>query len=259
MIIQTTYNGQNYQCDLSNPLDISIPVGQVKCFHATDFKISPYKAGEFVGAVKAGAPVNFFDVQMNPHGNGTHTECLGHITVQQESINEQLQQFHFMTQLVSVPISKQESGDQVITKETLQANCPTLLPEAIVIRTLPNHESKRRTDYSGTNPPYMDIQAMEFLVQSGIKHLLLDLPSVDREEDEGKLVAHHCFWNVVNKVAKDETRMNCTITELIYVPDSIPDGLYLLNIQIPSLPLDAAPSKPILYQLHKTPNNGIKL
>ena len=251
MIFQTTYQGKNYQCDLSKPLDISIPVGQVKCFYSTDFKVSPYTAGDFVGSVKAGAPVNFFDVQMNPHGNGTHTECLGHITLKQESVNDQLQQFHFMAQLVSVAFEENAAGDKLITKNGLKTACPDELPEAIIIRTRPNYKKKLTADYSGTNPPYLDTKVMEYLVEKGVMHLLLDLPSVDREEDEGKLAAHHIFWNVANKAAKDDSRKDCTITELIYVPNEIEDGLYLLNIQIPSLPLDAAPSKPVLYQLEE--------
>lgn len=35
---------------------------------------------------------------------------------------------------------------------------------------------------------------MEFIVQKGFKHILVDFPSVDREEDEGRLLAHRAFW-----------------------------------------------------------------
>ncbi len=250
MKLQLTHNKITYTCDTKNPIDISIPIGQVKCFYAKDYVVRPYIAGDFIGAVKEGAPINFFEVQMNPHGHGTHTECIGHITEKQESINEQLKQFHFIAQLVSVPISMTENGDRLITKETLQKACPPNLPEAIVIRTVPNTPKKTSMNYSGKNPPYLETAAMEFLVQQNIKHLLLDLPSVDKEEDGGQLLNHRLFWNVENKAAKDHTRIDCTITELIYVPNNIVDGLYLLNIQIPSMHLDAAPSKPILYMLN---------
>ena len=249
MIFQTTYHGRTYCCDLTKPIDISIPMGQVKCFYATDFKTHPYVSGNFIGSVKAGAPVNFFDVQFNPHGNGTHTECFGHITKQQESINDHLKQFHFVAQLVSVPLHAKEDGDQIITKGHLQTVCPDVLPEALILRTLPNTTEKLTVDYSGTNPPYLAKNAVKFLVQKGVKHLLLDLPSVDKEEDGGKLSAHRLFWKVGADTAQDDTRRDCTITELIYVPDHIEDGLYLLNMQIPSIPLDAAPSKPVLYEL----------
>ena len=42
-----------------------------------------------------------------------------------------------------------------------------------------------------------------------------------------------------------------TITELVYVHDSIKDGEYILQIQIISLENDASPSKPILYEIVK--------
>jgi hypothetical protein len=36
---------------------------------------------------------------------------------------------------------------------------------------------------------------------------------------------------------------------MIYVPENIEDGIYLLNIQIASFETDASPSKPILYEI----------
>jgi len=57
-------------------------------------------------------------------------------------------------------------------------------------------------------------------------------------------LAHRAFWQF-----PDAIRDTATITELVYVPDSIADGLYLLNIQIASFELDASPSKPVLYRL----------
>jgi kynurenine formamidase len=242
---------EDYHFDLSQPIDISIPIGQVTCFYSTPFKATPYRNGDFVGAVKEGAPVNFFDVQMNPHGNGTHTECLGHITIDQESVDETLTQFHFVAQVISVSIEEKKNGDHVITEEQLRAASTAPLPEAVVLRTMPNSKSKLYANYSGTNPPYMESAAMSYLVEQGVKHLLLDLPSVDREEDEGILAAHHIFWNVDGNQANASSRSECTITEMIFVPNEIKDGLYLLNLQIPSMNLDAAPSKPVLYQLNK--------
>lgn len=61
----------------------------------------------------------------------------------------------------------------------------------------------------------------------GVKHLLIDLPSIDKEKDEGRLEAHNAFWNTQGKV-----RMEATITEFIFVPNSVTDGSYLLNLQI---------------------------
>jgi hypothetical protein len=56
--------------------------------------------------------------------------------------------------------------------------------------------AKKHTNYSNTNPPYLSESAAHLIKNSGVQHLLIDLPSVDREEDEGKLLAHKAFWNV---------------------------------------------------------------
>jgi len=116
---------------------------------------------------------------------------------------------------------------------------------------MPNPATKCYRDYSGTNPPYLSTDAMKYIVGIEVKHLLLDLPSVDREKDEGRLINHRLFWQVSDKEATSISRNNCTITELIYVPNDIADGLYLLNLQVPSINLDAVPSKPILYRLYQ--------
>ncbi len=250
MEILLTHLNIKYRANLNQPIDISIPTGQVKCFYAPDFTATPFVSGDFIGAVKKGAPVNFFNVHFNPHGNGTHTESLGHITSRQESINTSLKTFHFISSLVSVKLEKKKNGDQVITRETLKKSCPEILPKAIIIRTKPNRKSKLTKDYSGTNPPYLDKKAMQFLVDKGVEHVLIDLPSVDREVDKGKLASHHVFWGLdKQKKSKGKSRKHCTITEMIFVDNTAKDGMYLLNLQIAPFNLDASPSKPIIYEL----------
>ncbi len=249
MKIQIEHKGKTLTADLSQPIDISISVGDVRCFYSTEFKATPYVSGEFIGSVNKGAPVNFYDVQMNPHGNGTHTECLGHITKKQEFVTDQLKNFHFLASLVSVEFTILENGDKVVGLEALQRGLGSDPNEAVILRTLPNLEDKLGKDYSGTNPPYLTLDVMKWLVEKGVRHLLLDLPSVDREEDDGVLAAHHVFWNVKDGEAVDDSRADCTVTEMIYVPNDVEDGDYLLNIQIPSLKLDAAPSKPVIYKI----------
>ena len=81
----------------------------------------------------------------------------------------------------------------------------------------------------------------------GVKHLLIDLPSVDKEKDDGALLAHKAFWNIPKA-----PRLDATITEFIYVPDTIEDGTYLLNLMIAPFHNDATPSKPILYKIHES-------
>ena len=86
-------------------------------------------------------------------------------------------------------------------------------------------------------------EAIDLLVKAGIQHLLTDLPSVDREEDGGQLLAHKTFWNYPAEINRKNT-----ITEMIYVPNAVVDGQYLAQIQIPSFQLDAAPSRIFLYK-----------
>ena len=249
MKISIQHLDKTYQTNLSKPLDISIPLEEglntVNCFYAPPMETTPVIAGDFIGSTAQGGLVNFLNVKLNPHGNGTHTECVGHIAKEKFTINQSLQQFHFLAKLVSIYPRKIENGDRVIFKDQLEAVFNKEQLEAIIIRTLPNDDLKMRTNYSGANPPYMDHEAVSYLVEQGVRHLLLDLPSVDKEQDEGKLLAHKAFWQY-----PDKTREKCTITEMIYANNSIKDGLYLLNIQTASFEIDVSPSKPVLYVLN---------
>jgi len=122
---------------------------------------------------------------------------------------------------------------------------------ALILRTLPNDDSKMSRSYGDNNiPPYCLADAMEYIVECGFKHLLVDMPSIDRLFDEGKLTNHRTFWNVEQGSfeANAATRINSTITELIYVPDEVIDGKYLLNLQIAPFESDAAPSRPVLFR-----------
>lgn len=242
MIIQS--NGIQY--DLSDPIDISIPLhdgpNQLNCYYAPHFRIDPVVSGNFIGDMRQGGLLNYKNVHLNPHGNGTHTECLAHIADTDLTINKALKHFHFTAQLITVNPAKTENGDSMITLAQLQ---DLVLPkiEALIIRTMPNPSDKRSRNYNKTNPPYLEAAAATFIRKKNIDHLLVDLPSLDREEDGGLLAAHKAFWNL-----PDQPRTGSTITELIYVPNTIEDGLYLLNLQIAGFEMDATPSKPVLYR-----------
>lgn len=255
MHITISHNGQTFETDLAKPLDISIPLRNTDdnpiAWYIEKPVIEPVRFGDWIGKVSEGnSSTNFNNIFFNPHGHGTHTECLGHITRDFYSINKCLKEFFFFAEVISVvPEAKDE--DLVITKNGVESALNGRTPEAIIIRTLPNEEGKLSRKYSNTNPPYLHEDAARFIFESGIKHLLIDLPSVDREHDEGKLLAHKAFWNVtdVNRLNAD-ARLDATITEMIYVNDNIIDGSYLLNLQIASFENDASPSKPVLFILN---------
>jgi arylformamidase len=114
--------------------------------------------------------------------------------------------------------------------------------DALVIRTLPNGKNKTTRNYGKVAPAYFTTEAMRHIVKLGVRHLLVDFPSVDKVDDT-KLVNHHIFW------AKSPLKK--TITELVYVPAKIKDGSYLLNLQIAAFEGDAAPSRPVLYKVNR--------
>ncbi|MBP6040467.1 MAG: cyclase family protein [Flavobacterium sp.] len=250
---------KNRSIDLSKPIDISIPITNDEhnpiAWYQNAPEIKPVVMGDWIGKVSEGkSSTNFNNLLFNPHAHGTHTECLGHITKEFYSINQSLKEFFFWATLISVQ-PENVGEDEVISKAQIEKALKSfqhleMKPEAIVIRTLPNETSKKSFKYSNTNPPYMSEAAALFLRECGIQHLLIDLPSVDKEKDDGKLLAHKAFWNVtdVNQLNED-ARLSCTITEMIFVPNEVADGIYLLNLQIASFENDASPSKPILYSI----------
>jgi kynurenine formamidase len=132
-------------------------------------------------------------------------------------------------------------GDLVVTASQIPQG---LHHKALCIRTMPNTDNKTTKQYSDTNPPYMAPEAMKSIVSQGVEHLLIDTPSVDREEDKGALASHHLFWNYPQEI--DRTK---TITELIYIPSEIEDGEYLMELQFAPFENDASPSRPVLYRL----------
>ena len=233
--------------DLSKPLDISIPLNgdasNVNAWYVGHPKIEAHTEGDFVGKVSEGASINFNNISFNPHAHGTHTECVGHITEEFHSVNKNLKKYFFKAEVITIAPEKYQD-DFVISRKQLQYALGNKKREALVIRTLPNTRGKLKRQYSNSNPPYMLEEAAELLVAKGIEHLLIDLPSVDKEKDRGALLAHNAFWNT-----KGSIRKHATITEFIYVPNAVKDGKYFLNLQVAPFENDASPSRPVLYKI----------
>lgn len=247
------HSSGDLQIDLSQFFDLSIAISPLgpRAWYVQPVVIKPVINRYFTGSVQLGGAVNFRDIQFNPHGHGTHTECVGHISKEWISVNEELKSFFFLAELITVePAIAQENkghtvaGDRLITREQLEKALKNTLAEAVIIRTKPNDRSKIGANYSDTNFCYMETSALALLAERGIKHLLLDLPSVDRESDGGLLLGHRAFWNY-----PAATRRDCTITEMIYVPDEAKDGVYFINLQVAAFDNDAAPSRPLLFPL----------
>lgn len=247
MIATIQYNSKKRKIDLSKPIDISMPLraskDNVNAWYIDEPKIEPETDGEWIASVKDGACINFNTISFNPHAHGTHTECVGHITEKVHSINENLKQFFFLTEVITVA-PEGLNGDSVISKKQIQFALGNKKRDAIVLRTIPNTTEKLSMQYSHTNPTYLLEDAAIYLREKGIKHLLIDLPSVDKEKDNCELLAHNAFWNTKGKL-----RIDATITEFIFVPNNVEDGTYFLNLQIAPFENDATPSKPVLYKI----------
>jgi len=246
--------------DLSIPLQFNGP--QPNAYGVAQAISEPVRAGSLVGDTRQGGSVNFEQYKFIPHCNGTHTECVGHITDKRISVRECLKDVIVPAFLVTLE-SERDGDDVVITSKTfkdkfvtpqtaLQAGTPAVQSgTALVVRTTPNDDRKPAAEYEEANiPPYFTAEAMGYIVELGFKHLLVDLPSIDRLFDDGKLMNHRIFWNVQpgSREVNVNTRIHSTITEMIYVPNEIEDGEYLLNLQIAPFESDCAPSRPLLLR-----------
>jgi arylformamidase len=249
---------------LAIPLDLQGP--QPAHFGAPAARSEPLAAGDFVGDTRAGGSCNCETVTLVPHCNGTHTEGPGHVTRERLSVHASAMKPLYLAALVSVTPedaagSEETSdptprpGDRLITAQALAAALARFggAPiEAVAVRTRPNSVDKLSRDWMAPPlPPYFSREAMTLLVQLGVRHLLTDLPSVDRLLDEGRLAGHRVFFGMPRegRAAAEVGRPDATITEMIFVPDTLPTGLYALSLQLAAWVSDAAPSRPILFPL----------
>lgn len=262
--------GQHYAVHLNAAVSLAIPLQfngpQPNHFGAATAQAKPMLAGSWIGDTKKGGSCNVPELTLNPHCNGTHTESVSHIVDELHSINSSARDLLVPATLISVnPVAANQCGDhytpvlapadQVITLETLRRALDDTASDwlaALVVRTLPNGRDKQSARYGDSHqPPFFTREAMQYLRLRGVQHLLVDFPSLDKMHDNGHLTAHHLFW----EVAEDShgpapaAALQRTVTEMVFVPDSVRDGVYLLNLQLPAFELDAAPSRPFLIPL----------
>lgn len=275
MIFFIEINNRNYKIDLENPIDISIPLifngAQPNAFGVEAAASKPCEAEKLIGDTRRGGSCNFEQVKFIPHCNGTHTESIGHITKKRISVHECLKDTFVLSALITIePENALESdetyavelneNDFLITRKAIENALKNLenpnskiqnpKSDGLIIRTLPNDESKKTRAYMENLPPFFSTEAMTFIAEKGVKHLLVDVPSIDRMFDEGKLSNHRIFWNVEagSFETNEASLIENTITEMIFVSSEIEDGAYLLNLQIAPFAADAAPSRPRLFK-----------
>ncbi|MGE0754520.1 MAG: cyclase family protein [Alphaproteobacteria bacterium] len=250
-----TYNGRS----LGKAHDISIAVAfeddSMAEFGAHSASKTPFKAHGFVGDVREGGSCNCDMITFSPHLHGTHTECVGHIVADKVTVHEVLKDAFIPAQLVHIAPQRSADCDEsyvpdlrpddlLITKAALEnAVAHKNIPEALIIRT--------GWEKNAGLPPFFSLEAMEYIVTQDVQHLLVDVPSIDRMDDDGHLAVHHIFWGVEqgHHTLSGNKPSTKTVTELIHVPESLKPGNYLLNLQVAAFAADSAPSRPLLYEL----------
>lgn len=259
--------GRTLRVDLARPHDLALrldPRGaHPRHFGAPAARAEPLEAGGFSGSVARGASCNCQVLTLIPHCHGTHTECVGHLTREPLDAYRTVPAGLIPAVLLSVTPAAAEGcgegtdpapqpGDHLITRGGLGHAWPQVAWEAaraLVVRTLPNAPDKAwRTD-DARPPPYLSMEAAQWLTARGIEHLVVDVPSLDRSEDGGRLSAHRIFFGLPPGITTlaAARRARSTVTELAFVPDAVSDGRYLLELQVPALAGDAVPSRPLLY------------
>ncbi|MBR9978292.1 MAG: cyclase family protein [Bacteroidetes bacterium] len=315
MTVECMIDGQSYRIDFRQGRSIAIPLrfggAQPNSYDVPAANARAYEDGVFIGDTRRGGSCNFDVVTLIPHCNGTHTECVGHISRERISIEQILQPALSPATLLSVtPVDARSSGehyepaaddgDLFITADSIRKGllatpvttenqressgtetvasasidakqipaggesrtraaqaAPALGSEfmqALILRTTPNTTEKISRRYTTDAAPFFSLEAIDLIRTMGVRHLLVDIPSLDRAFDQGIMAAHHLFWDVPygsNDVPNAQASP-ATVTEMIFVPDDIPDGCYILDIQIAAFVSDAAPSRPILYPLTLT-------
>ena len=267
MIIKVYHNNKDYKIDTKQSIDISIPYNfngaQPNFYDVNPGELTPLKFGETSYSVADGAGCNVPEISMNIHCTGTHTEYVGHLLEDPGDIGMVFKDILIPTVLITVhPKSFNDlkefyhcsvkDNELVISAESISekfGNWQDDKPQALIIRTMPNDEDKKYQQFTIIPPPFFTNDALELISKLCIEHLVVDLPSIDRMEDNGILGNHRIFWgdgkNVKGELNTDSIK---TITELAFIPNEFQDGFYFLNIQLPHFKCDAAPSRPLLIK-----------
>ena len=233
----------------------------VKAFGLPSIEEKGFEAGDFIGSIDDGGYLNCKILTIAPHGMGTHTESIRHIVADGPPVCEIVPLVPIRIRLVTLsPVqltetsesySPGESTDLVLTEARLQILVKNLDNSDVIglmIRSTGDVD-KKDADYTGANPPFFTTEAMKY-ISSRFEHLLVDLPSVDRESDDGQLLNHRSFWNV--EAGQTHLRSDCksqrSITEMIDVPALIKDGDYWCLIAVPNIETDALPSRVLIWK-----------
>jgi kynurenine formamidase len=257
LIARIDCNGLPIRVDFSAGRSIAIPLDphgpQPAFFSGRPANARTLQVSGYVGDVQRGGSCNAETVEITPHCHGTHTECLGHLTEERQAVQETIYSEPVLARLASVrpgpgPGRKDSPRFSRAALEDALSGFRSPPVEALVIRALPNDPARRFRDYmEAPDYPVLGPQAMTWLASLPLRHLLVDSPSLDTPHDP-MLANHRAWWGLDGREAPegiDPARRS--LTEMIWVPDELADGLYWLQLELSPLVGDATPSRPMLY------------
>lgn len=251
MRIELTTPLGRFSARLDHPVDLSVGVRfdgtGPSAFDLPPAQQTPFSVPGFVADTAAGAACNVARITLHPHGDGTHTESARHVDHTAPGVDSVRPRAPLLAWLATTRATETGPADRVIGASALASallDARGLGATALLLRTGPRSE-RGAVRWSGTNPPYLSAQALAAIREAGIEHLLIDLPSVDRESDGGAMAAHRAFFAGREHVA--------TITEMIAVPDDLADGPLLLWLATPNIATDAVPCSPVVFSLVPLP------
>jgi hypothetical protein len=254
--------------------------GGPRHFGAPAARARPYAAPGFSGEVRRGASCNCATIELTPHCNGTHTESVAHLVDEALDVCD-LVPLGLMPALVvsAAPVAAATTdedsdpaprpGDRLLTRAAVLAGWPANLPfapRALVLRSAAGGTSGVAADADATDDgsadvdvdsgadisaPYLTRQLVNELVARGIEHLVVDLPSIDRGRDGGRLCGHRLFFGLPPGSTRlaEAARRGCTVTEYARIPATLADGPCALQLTLPRLAGDAVPSRPLVFRL----------
>ena len=135
MKLYAEIGGKRYTFDASKGVDISIPLqfngDQPNSYNVAKAVSRAYEVDGFVGDTGRGGGCNFESISFIPHCNGTHTECVGHISDERISVHSQLNDSLIPSTVITLtPVEAGtvddhyqpplDSNDRVITRSVLQ-------------------------------------------------------------------------------------------------------------------------------------------
>ena len=217
--------------------------------------------------VEDGASVNCDGLHLHPHGDGCHAESVAHVLPADDARALAGRAMLAATppllcglllDVATEPLGAtgeryaglHDAADRVLARRALErawqdarAVALDLPVEALLLRVYrpPLAES---FDFSGSAAPYPTAEALDLLVGLGARWLIVDLPSIDREDDGGSTPNHRRWWGLDggDGHALDGPPALRGIVELARFPAALPAGPVAVALGLAPIESDAVPA-----------------